>query len=177
MSKKPLSSNGLPTLAIALLSRRDFERARHLPAFSNWRGYADYLTERDALHVSYGAAGVTAARQRVPLDAFEQWTRLTGAPFSIDGLDEFAAHWRWRLAHPKAATLGRFGGPGDPERYAIDAGGAQCVVVRPEVFVRWRDEFTRSGLLPAPDLDVYAAHIVDCCLSRRRSSRPTVSSE
>lgn len=176
MSKPSFSSSGFSNLAIALLTKRDYERARLLPGFARWRYHADFLAERDALHVSYGAAGVTAARQRVSFEAFERWARLTGAPLTLDGLDEFAAHWRWRLAHPRAPTLGRFGGPGDPERHPLEAGGAQCVVVRPEVYVRWRDEFLRSGLVSAPNLDAYAAHVVDCCLSPSRASRPAVNS-
>ena len=128
------------------------------------------------MHVSYGAAGLNVARQRVPFEAFERWARLTGAPVDLDGIDEFAAHWRWRSTRPAAPTIGRFGGPGDPERHAIDAGRAQCVIVRPEIYVSWRDAICRSGLLAPPSLDVYAAHVVDCCLSRSRASRPAVKS-
>jgi hypothetical protein len=165
------------TPVLAWLDRRDFARARLAsPAFSIWVNHSEFAAERDALFVGYGAAGVTAKRQRVPFEAFRQWVRLIGAPFDIDGLDEFAAHWRWRVDHPAAAVMGRFGAPGDPERNAIDAGGTQCVRIRPEVYVRWRDDYERTQLLSGPGLDDYAAHVVECCLaSPRRARRPAVS--
>ena len=162
---------------IAWLCRRDFERARAAPGFSDWRNHREFFEERDALYLGYGFAGVTARLQRVPFDAFERWTRLTGTALEIDGLDEFAAHWSWRATHVDAPVIGRFGAPGDPERNAIAVAGAQCVCVRREVYVRWRDEFARSALLPAPNLDVYAAHVVDCCIPcRPRARRATVNS-
>jgi hypothetical protein len=164
------------SVVIALLSKRDFERARSYPGFAGWSGHSDFLSERDALFVGYGAAGVSARFQRVPFEAFESWSRLTGAPLDGDGLDEFAAHWRWRNKRPRAPVVGRIGAPGCPERNIVAAGDAQCVVILPQVYVRWRDDYAKSGLLDAPGLDAYAAHVVDCCLARSAATRPAVSS-
>jgi hypothetical protein len=162
---------------LAWLTRREFARARRAPGFSIWGNHREFAAERDALYVGYGAAGLTARRQRVTFEAFEQWSRLTGAPVDIDGLDEFAAHWRWRVERPHAAVIGRFGEPGDPERNLIDAAGAQCLRIRPELYLRWRDDYQSATLLPAPTLDEYAAHVVECCLpSSARARRPSVSS-
>lgn len=163
---------------IAWLGRRDFLLARAAPGFSVWASHSDFLLERDALFIGYGAAGVTARRQHVSFAAFERWTRLTGSPADVDGLDEFAAHWRYRAENPDAGVIGRFGIPGDPERNIIAAAGVQCVRIRPEIYVRWRDDYVRVGLLPPPDLDVYAAHVVDCCLPGSADARwPAVSSK
>jgi hypothetical protein len=160
------------------LRRRDFDCARSAaPAFAQWRTHREFVAERDSLYLGYGCAGVAAQLQRVPFAAFQHWTRLTGAPVDIDGLDEFAAHWRWRAQHPEAPVTGRFGVPGDPERNAVGAAGVQCLRIRPEVFVRWRDDFSRTQLLAAPSLDAYAAHVVEfCLLSDRRTQRLAVSS-
>ena len=161
---------------LALLGARDFSRAKLKPGFSLWSNHRDFTAERDALFIGYGAAGVSVRRQRVSFEAFERWSRLTGAPLDIGGLDEFAAHWRWRADHPEAATIGRLGSPGDPERNAVAAAGAQCLLIRPEVYVRWRDDYGKSRLLPPPSVDDYATHVVDCCLpSGRRPRRPAVS--
>jgi hypothetical protein len=162
---------------LAWLCRRSFARARKAPGFSLWRSYREFVHERDALYVGFGAAGVTARLQRVPFDAFERWARLTGAQVNVDGLDEFARHWRWRVRHPDAPVCGRFGVPDDPERNAIDAAGAQCVRIRPEVFVRWRDDYAKANLFAPPTLDDYATRVVECCfVSSRRARRPAVNS-
>lgn len=160
------------------LDRRDFRLAqRSLPCFSAWKEHHEFASERDALFLGYGVSGVTAHLQRVSFRAFERWLRLTGAPPNIDGLDEFAAHCRWRALHPEARTVGLFGVPDSPERNAVASAGAQCIRIRPEVFVRWRDEFAESGLFAAPALDVYAAHVVELCLiPDLRARRPEVSS-
>jgi hypothetical protein len=158
------------------LSRNDFERARRRwPRFAAWRDYDEFLAERDALHLGYRDSGVTAAVQRVTLDAFERWTRLTGASADLDGLDSFAAHWRWRSRHPASAVVGKFGPPDDPERSPATA-GAEIVRVLPELFVRWRDDLAKPKLFAAPELDAYAAHVVECCLPCRRARRPAVNS-
>jgi hypothetical protein len=159
------------------LGRKDFERARlRWRRFSLWRDHNEFLAERDALHLGYFVSGVTAEVQRVTLEGFERWTRLTGAPPDLDGLDFFAAHWRWRGRHPGAPVVGKFGVPDDPERRPA-ADGAQRVLVLPELFVRWRDELAKPKLFPAPDLDTYAAHVVECCLpSGRRARRAAVNS-
>ena len=158
--------------------KRDFDCARRSGAgFSHWSTHREFVAERDALFLGYGSAGVTAHLQRVSFAAFQQWARLTGARFDVDGLDEFAAHWRWRARHPEAPVMGRFGFPGDPERNAVGAAGVQSLVIRPEVFVRWRDDFARTKLLASPSLDVYAAHVVELCLpADPRARRPAVSS-
>ena len=163
-------------LVLGWLGRRDFEHARRTePRFSLWNNYREFVSERDALYVGYDASGVTAQIQRVPFAAFERWVRLTGAPVDIDGLDEFAAHWRWRSLNTEAPSMGRFGVPGDPERNVVGAAGVQIVCLRPELFVRWRDEFARANLFPVPSLDAYAAHIVEFCLfSERRERWPAV---
>ena len=162
---------------LAWLAPRDFARARRTPGFSFWDSRREFLEERDALYVGYGVAGILAQRQFVPFEPFERWARLTGTPVDLDGLDEFAAHWRWRAAHPDAPTLGRLGAPGDPERNRVEAAGAQCVRIRPEVFVRWRDDFARLGLFAAPSLDDYAAQVVEFCIgSGRRWRRRAVRS-
>jgi hypothetical protein len=165
------------TPVLGWLGQRDFDRARlRWPRFALWRDHHEFFAERDALHLGYLCSGVTAAIQRVTLDAFERWTRLTGAPSDVDGLDVFAAQWRWRARHPMAPVVGRFGVPDDPERSPATE-GAQRVVVLPELFLRWRDDIARPKLFPAPDLDVYAAHVVECCLpSDPRLRRPAVNS-
>ncbi len=158
---------------LASLGRRDFAFAvAHAPGFALWSCFDEFQQERDALFLGYGVSGVTARVQRVPFEAFERWARLTGAPMDLNGLDEFAAHWRWRVGHPLAPVAGRFGAPGDPERNAVAAAGIQTIWIRPEIYVRWRDEYVRSGLFAPPDVDVYAAHVVDCSIvSLRRPSR------
>ena len=165
----------LPVLA--WLSPKDFDRARAVwQGFRQWRDHEEFLAERDALHVGYLWSGVTATIQRVPIDAFERWTRLTGAPADLDGLDGFAAHWLWRARNPEAPVVGKFGVADDPERNPPAVGGAQRILVAPEKFVRWCDDFDQPKLFAAPDLDAYAAHVVDCCLpSRRRTRRSAVS--
>lgn len=161
---------------LASLNRGDYEAARRRSKyFARWADYDEFLAERDALHVGYGCAGVEAKIQRVRFEAFERWSLLTGAPFTIDALDEFAAHWRWRARRPKAPVQGRLGVPDDPERNEIAAAGVQRVLILPELYVRWRDDLSRSRLIAAPDLDAYAAHVVECCLpSKTRSRRSAV---
>jgi hypothetical protein len=165
-------------LVLGWLDRRNFEEAkRRAPAFAAWSDYGEFVAERDLLNIGYGWAGVAAEIQRVSFQGFERWSRLTGASLDIDSLDEFAAHWRWRRAHPDAPVIGRFGAPDNPERHAVAAANVQCLRIRPEVFVRWRDDFANGGLFAAPDLDCYAAHVVELCLSSEsRARRPAVNS-
>ena len=160
------------------LDRRNFEEARRrAPSFAAWRDHGEFVAERDLLYIGYGTAGVCAEIQRVSFQAFEKWSRLTGAPLDVDGLDEFAAHWRWRKRRPSAAVMGRFGAPDNPERHAVAVANVQCVRIRPEVFVRWRDDFVGGGLFEAPDLDSYAAYVVEFTLpSDPRTRRPAVNS-
>ena len=164
---------------LASLAKRDFAYAQmRRPEFAQWFDFDEFLQERDALFLGYSFSGVTARVQRVPFEAFEHWVRLTGAPMDLNGLDEFAAHWRWRDKHDLAPVIGRFGAPGDPERNAVAAAGIQTVWIRPEIYVRWRDEYVRSALFAPPDVDVYAAHVVDCAIVsvRRPSRRPEFNS-
>lgn len=157
---------------LGLLSRRDFAWARQrAPGFAQWDNHRDFVAERDALYVGYGACGVGARYQRVPFGAFESFTRLTGAPVDVHGLDEFAAHWRFRAQRPNAQVSGRFGFPGDPERNVVGAADVQCVTIRPEVYVRWRDDFAKVKLLQAPGVDLYAAYVVELCLLPEARSR------
>jgi hypothetical protein len=169
------ASEGLRFLTIAELSARDFYQARQFSGFSGWANFGDFRIERDFLGLGYACAGVPALRQRVSFAAFEGWSRLTGAPVDLDGLDDFAAHWRYRAHRPAAPTRGRFGAPGQPERHAVEIDGAQIVVVRKDVYARWRDEFAARAPFPAPDLDAYATQVVACCLaSPSRARRPAV---
>ena len=164
---------------LASLSKSDFAHAHaRAPGFALWSHFDEFLQERDALFLGYGASGVIARVQRVPFEAFERWARLTGAPMDLNGLDEFAAQWRWRVGHPLAPVIGRFGAPGDPERNAVAVAGIQMVWIRPEFYVRWRDEYVRTRLFVPPDVDVYAAHVVDCSIVsvRRPSRRPALNS-
>ena len=168
----------LETPVLAWLIRRDFARASlKMPGFALWSSYREFTDERDSLYLGYGYAGVAARRQRVSFEAFERWVRLTGAPGDIDGLDEFAAHCRWRADHPHALVVGRFWAPGDPERSIAGAGGIQSLPILPEVYLRWRDDYARGAPFPPPNVDGYAAHVAECCLPSGRCSRwPAVSS-
>lgn len=129
-----------------------------------WADYREFVAERDLLHIGYETAGVSAEIEHVSFPAFERWSRLTGAPLNIDGLDEFAAHCRWRRSHPNASVMGRLGVADNPERHAVAAANVQCIRIRPEVYVRWRDDFANAGLFAAPDLDAYAAYVVEAAL-------------
>jgi hypothetical protein len=163
---------------LAWLGPRDVARARSWgEAFSFWETYGDFIAERDGLFVGFGAAGVRARFRRVAFGAFAKWMRLTGAPATVDALDEFAAHCAFRADFPDAAVIGRLGVPGHPDRNAVSLAGAQCVRVRAAVYRQWRDEFARIGLFAPPDLDTYATYVADCCVAgRRRARRPAVSS-
>ncbi len=162
---------------LAWLGRRDFERARRTaPIFAIWRDHGEFTAERDALHIGYATAGVTAQVQPISFRAFERWSRLTGALCDIDGLDEFAAHWRWRANNPDCPVRGFFGAQGEFRGVAVK--GAQCVRVERHVFARWRDNCARAMPFPPLDLDAYATLVVQCCLpSANRVPWPAVSSE
>jgi hypothetical protein len=176
LSRSAPCSPAKPTV-LSWLDRQGFCRAfQRCPEFARWRDYHEFLLERDALFIGFGAAGVSAKLQPVRFDAFERWSLLTGAPLDIDGLDAFATHWRWRARHPRAAVIGRLGGPGDPSEDVASADSAQIVLIRPEVFQRFQQGFAKSGLLPAPSLDVYATLAVECCMPRIKPvRRPSVS--
>jgi hypothetical protein len=151
---------------IAWLTAHDFVRARKHCGFSIWTDRREFSDERDALFLGYGYAGVTAFRQLVPFGAFERWTRLTGASCDVMGLDEFAAHWRWRSAHPAASIVGRFRATSE-EACNISAQGARSVRIRAEVFQQWSKDFVRLGLFAEPNLDDYATHAISCCVTSR----------
>lgn len=173
----PPVREGLRFLTVAQISSRDFLAARRFCGFFGWADFDDFCMEREFLALAYESAGASAPRQSVPFAAFLGWTRLTGAPLNVDGLDEFAAHWRYRADHPAARTRGAFGAPGQPERHAVERDGAQVVVVREEVFAQWRSEFAARAPFPAPDLDAYATQVVACCLaSSSRARRSAVKS-
>ena len=152
-------------------SNFDLARSRS-PCFSAWSNHLEFVCERDALLIGYGFAGVTAKYHKVTFLEFERWSRLTGAPLSLLGLDEFAAHRHWRAMHPDAQVIGRFGVLDNPERNAVCAGAAQCIRIRPDLYVRWRDEFLKSRLFEAPSLDAYAAHIAELSLFPDSDTRP-----
>ena len=153
---------------VAWLNARDFARARRLPGFARWRNWREFRDERDALFVSLGFAGVKACRQMAPFEAFERWVRLTGASADLAGLDEFAAHWRWRRAHPQATVVGRF--REDGATGVATAQGIQCVPIRAESYAIWRAEIVRLALFAAPNLDDYATHAIACCMAARERS-------
>jgi hypothetical protein len=163
---------------LAWLGPRDVARARSWgAAFSFWDTYGDFVAERDGLFVGFGAAGVRARFRRVAFGAFAKWMRLTGAPATVNALDEFAAHCAFRADFPDAPVIGRLGVPGHPDHNAVSLAGAQCVRVRAAVYGQWRDEFARIGLFAPPDLDTYATYVAECCMAaRRRMRRPAVSS-
>ena len=165
-------------LALAWLSRGDFARARlRAPGFSNCDQYADFVAERDALLLTLGTAGVAALVQAVPFAAFEVWTRLTGAALDLDRLDEFAAHWRWRTDRPSAVARGWLGDPNASGRDPVAVSGLQWIIFRPDPFLNWREEVTGLRSFDAASLDVYATHVVDCCLpSTRGVARSTAHS-
>jgi len=166
-----------PTV-LGWLVRREFAQARlRSPGFSLWSNHREFALEREALYWGYGSAGVAARFQRVPFDALERWSRLTGAPIDADGLDEFATHWNWRRTHPRRPICGRFGAIVDREQNAATDTGVQCVRVCREVYVGWCDDYAKSALFAPPSLDSYAAQVVECCvLSARRARCPAVSS-
>ncbi len=154
-----------PLAAIAWLSKSDFARARlRSNGFSLCRQYADFVMERDARQLTLGMAGVAVPVQEVALWAFESWTRLTGAGFDLTSLDAFAAHWRWRMGRPSAAARGWLGDPDAGERGAVEVADVQWIVFRPEPFLRWCEQATGSIAFAAASLDVYATHVVECCL-------------
>lgn len=163
----PSDPAGLPYLTIADFSEGDFFKAQEFSGFSQWANFDDFQMERDLLALGYESAGVLAPRQLVPFAAFQGWSRLTGAPLDLDGLDEFAAHWRFRAGRPEAPTRGRFGAPGKPELNAVEIAGAHTVVVREAVYRKWRCEFEARTPFPPPDLDAYAAQVAACCLLSR----------
>jgi hypothetical protein len=163
--------DGLNFLTIAEISARDFSQARLLPGFAGWDNFHDFCLERDFLRASYAMAGVAAPRQSVSFAAFEGWSRLTGAPLDVDGLDEFAAHWRYRARNPLSPARGLFGAPGQPERQPVEIDGAQVVLVRRDIYARWERDFAARAPFPAPDLDVYATRVVACCLPASARAR------
>jgi hypothetical protein len=165
-------------LVLGWLDQRNFEEAwSRAPFFAMWSDYSEFVAERDLLHVGYQTAGVSAQTEHVSFQAFERWSRLTGAPLNIDGLDEFAAHSRWRRLHPNGSVIGRFGAGDNPERHSVGAANTQFIRIRPEVYLRWRDDFSEVGLFPAPDLDAYAAYVVEAALLPDSRSRfPMVNS-
>ena len=93
---------------------------------------------------------------------------LTGASADLAGLDEFAAHWRWRRAHPQATVVGRF--REDGATGVATAQGIQCVPIRAESYAIWRAEIVRLALFAAPNLDDYATHAIACCMAARERS-------
>jgi len=151
---------------IGELTARDYARARKCGGFSIWTNWREFREERDAQYFGLSLAGVTAIRQIVPLEAFERWTRLTGASCDVPGLDEFAAHWRWRSAHTSAPIVGCFRSVAEEVR-EIAVQGAQRVPIRAELFRRWSDDFVRLDLFPAQKLDDYATHAISCCMTSR----------
>ncbi len=178
MSLYPSSTDlSVKPTVLSWLDRADFCRARRqCPEFARWRSFREFVLERDAVYLGFGFAGVSAQRQRVPLDAFQRWSRLTGAPVDLDSLDAFAAHWRWRARHPGAPVMGRLGYPGDPDGDVASAAGAQIVLMRVDLFRRQQRDFEKLGVVPAPTLDAYATLVVECCLpSVKRARRPSVS--
>lgn len=164
-------------MALALLSRRDFREASQVSrSFSRWETYQDFLDERDALSLGYASAGVATEWQAVSWDAFVRWSRLTGAPLDIDGLDEFAAHVRWRQTDGDAPARGRIVGEGARTLQSL-ASGARPIPIRLAVFEAWQAAFARLALLPVPTLDDYAAQIAECCLAGSSAApRPAVNS-
>ena len=132
---------------LGMLGPRDFRLARkRYAAFSRFGDYRNFATERDAMFLGYGSAGVAAPFQPVPLAAFERWSRLTGARADIDSLDEFAKHWRWRAFNPTAPVVAGAGAPGNPERNVASGFGAQVVPIVSTIFLQFCEEFARSGL-------------------------------
>ena len=163
--------DSLRFLTIAELSKSDFALAQNFDGFSRGLTFEEFETERESLVMSYHWAGVRAPRQRVPFAAFQAWRRLTGAPLDTDGLDEFAAHWRYRRARPAAPVLGRLGEPGKPEVHSVEAHRAQVVVISPALFARWCDSVLALSPSTGPDLNAYARHVVDCCLGNGAPAR------
>ena len=163
---------------IGWLSRGDFATARlRAPDFAGTRDYAQFSTERDAQRLSLATAGVPTQAQDVPFAPFARWSELTGAALDLNGLDEFAAHWRWREARPFAPVRGWIGAPGLGEGGPVAVGGVQWIVFRAEAFLDWRRASTGSPTFEPAGLDRYATQVVESCLpSAPRAARSAASS-
>jgi hypothetical protein len=176
--RKSVSEGSDRPPVLAWLSRADFARARlRAPEFSGCREYSAFVTERDVLQLTLGTTGVTALIQDVSFAAFENWTQLTGAAVDIDRLDEFAAHWRWRIENPNALARGWLGDPNAGGFDPVEVSGSQWIVFQPAAYLGWREQVTGLPTFDPASLDLYATHVVDCCLpSERKISRSAAHS-
>lgn len=78
-------------VAIATLSRPDFERARWaVEGFAEWATYEDYQCDRDGWVIGLASAGQSARFTPVSLDHFLSWSACAGVAPTVERLDEFA---------------------------------------------------------------------------------------
>lgn len=83
---------GLRPRIIGILRDADFLRLkRECPRCPFPDRYADWLDEREGLHIGLAAAGVKTALVTVDLARFLDWCRKEARPADEDALDRFAA--------------------------------------------------------------------------------------
>ena len=150
---------------IATLSQRDFyELQLRAPEFTRWRDYKDFRIERDSDFLCGCSAGLPVRQQRVPLRLFRAWSRLTGAPITLAGLDDFALRWRMRRTHPEIVLVGALIEDGVPA-VALVSGGGLVVPIARRSFEAWaRALSSLPGVTTGATFDHYVDLAAEACL-------------